>query len=223
MNICGMNCLSKDAVDTDPFFSENQLVSSIKNILTLQNQTDQVDYQIYKVELTSLPGYLQVLETGFGNTQKLIMLHGYGGCSATFFKMFPKLKTHFHIFAIDLYGMGASYRFNFDQIKNFEDAIKTMTTSIHECISNLELDNFYMLGHSMGGYLIPHYLTRFNHIRVRGVFMCSPAGFNKPDEDNLDRWLDRMLSNKGIGDSWITRNGAKGLWKSGMSIIHGTK
>lgn len=124
----------------------------MKAIYSLQSLTDNLDYTIYKVELSTLPGYLQVFESGPQNTQTLLMLHGYGGCAATFFKMIPHLRSHFHIFAIDLYGMGASYRFDFDIIKDFETAMEVILKSLHELITNLDLDNFYMLGHSMGGY-----------------------------------------------------------------------
>lgn len=50
--------------------------------------------------------------------------------------------------------------------------------------------------------------------------MCSPAGFNRPDEKVLDAWLERMMDKKGIPEGWVTRGCGKGIWKFGLEIIH---
>ena len=48
----------------------------------------------------------------FGNPDKpaMVLVHGYGGSGALLYRLFPYLIEHFHVFAIDLIGMGSSSR-----------------------------------------------------------------------------------------------------------------
>ena len=220
-----LNCMGKEAVDenTDAYNSDLRVIAAMKEIYKLRNLQDDVDYQIYKVELNTLPGHILVTESGFKNSQKLLMVHGYGGCAATYFKVLPELSKHFHVFMFDMYGMGGSYRFDFvDLIKDWKDAMNVMTKSINEMIQKLDLDNFYILAHSMGGYITAHYLSMYRH-RIRGVFMVSPAGFSKPSDQIVNDWLERQLDKAEYDKNWVKRSTIKATWKGAMNVIDHTK
>lgn len=40
----------------------------------------------------------------------MVLIHGFGGSSLTFYKMLKKLQEFYHVFCIDLIGMGLSSR-----------------------------------------------------------------------------------------------------------------
>lgn len=51
----------------------------------------------------------------FGDKQKpvLVLLHGYLGSGLTYYPIFKDLQKDFHVYAIDLLGMGCSSRPDF--------------------------------------------------------------------------------------------------------------
>lgn len=53
-------------------------------------------HEIYTVSPSDLP--------------HLVMLHGYGGTSLTFIRLFHQLKDHFQVHALDTFGIGLSSR-----------------------------------------------------------------------------------------------------------------
>jgi len=57
--------------------------------------------------------YIWTYEFGEDDKPKLVIVHGYGGSGIVFYKMFERLKQHFHVYLIDLLGMGRSSRNDF--------------------------------------------------------------------------------------------------------------
>ena len=52
----------------------------------------------------------------FGDDSKphIVIVHGYGGSGMIFFKMFKQLAEKFHVYLVDLLGMGRSSRNDFE-------------------------------------------------------------------------------------------------------------
>ena len=179
----------------------------------LDSQTDKLfglvqlerfkDYNTYCVELKTLPGYIFTLEAGFDNTDILVIAHGFGMSSLSHIKMLPELTKHFHVYAFDLYGMGASYRHNIE-FKANEDAIDTMILSIEEWRQQLKIDNFYIQAHSLGAFLTNHYLIRYKP-NVKGIFMLSPGGMSKISHEQFLEYLEDIKDAGGVKKSWFKR------------------
>merc|ERR1711939_358660 len=96
--------------------------------------------------------------------------------------------------------------------------MNVMTKSMNEMIQKLDLDNFYIMAHSMGGYITTHYLSRYKH-RIRGVFMLSPAGFSKPSDEIVNDWLERQLDKADYDKNEYLRSTIKATWKGAMNVI----
>ena len=173
----------------------DKVAQTMKDLFSSQGLKYKTDFVLYNVPLDTIPGWLYTLEAGFNNKQTLVMVHGYGSNIAFFYQIIPLLAQHFHIYAFDMYGMGNSYRYNFDILKNTEQALELYTKSIEEWRIKLGLDNFYILGHSLGGYLTNHYLHRYNP-KVHGVFMISPAGIIKRNKKEFNKYIKEMESPK---------------------------
>jgi pimeloyl-ACP methyl ester carboxylesterase len=54
--------------------------------------------------------FLNTIEVGDPQLPKLVMVHGYGGSGALFYKTLKGLSQHFYTICIDIVGMGASCR-----------------------------------------------------------------------------------------------------------------
>jgi len=74
-----------------------------------------------------------------------------------------------------MYGFGASHRYD----TKFEDdnqAMDVFLKTLHETIVAVNDKPYYIAGHSMGGFLLCHYLAKYAPENVKGVMLLSPAG-----------------------------------------------
>ena len=83
----------------------------------------------------------------------MIFIHGYGASSALFYPIMKGLSEHYHCIWFDIIGMGGSTRWPFT-CENAEDAEHYFLDSIEKWrIAMGDLTDFYLVGHSFGGYL----------------------------------------------------------------------
>jgi len=99
----------------------------------------------FKINNTSL----NVFERGVENYNKarpsLVFLHYFGGSSGAWTEVIEKLATDYHCVAPDLRGFGAS-----DALpENYE--VKDYADDVADLISILTIENYVLIGHSMGG------------------------------------------------------------------------
>ena len=65
------------------------------------------------------------------NLPKIVLIHGYGGGGAIFAKMIAHMTEHYEVYTIDLLGMGASGRPDFE-VKGYEPCVNYFMTSIKQ-------------------------------------------------------------------------------------------
>jgi len=94
--------------------------------------------------------------------------------------------------------MGSSYSDRDLKITTSEEAIEIYTRFIEEWRQNQKIDTFYLLGHSLGGFLCCHYLKRYKPEGVLGLFLMSPAGMNFMPEGEEKSFFE--------GRSWIQKS-----------------
>ena len=155
-----------------------------EKILELVGLKREVDYKIYDVDLPKCQGHIHTIEAGFNNTEVLVLVHGYAACGVFYYKVINELKDHFHIFAIDMFGMGASARprmtnFTFDKVVEF------FVAPLEEWKQKMNLDSFVLMGHSMGGYVCSQYYKLVPNSGVKMLYLLSPAGFTNKTDDEI--------------------------------------
>jgi pimeloyl-ACP methyl ester carboxylesterase len=69
-------------------------------------------------------------------------------------KIMAQLAKNFHVYALDLYGMGLSSRPDFNYKRNqFEETVQFFCDAIEDWRIYNKIDSqFSLLGHSFGGY-----------------------------------------------------------------------
>lgn len=167
---------------------ENQSEIYEEKLLNIVGLTRGRDFEIYD-SLFVFPnqqvGHLHTIEAGFENKQTLVLIHGYGSSAVFYYKVIQELHKTFHIYAIDLYGMGSSSRppitnFEFDHVVDFfVDALELWRVKIG-------LTDFVLMGHSMGGYLSSQWI-RLKNPPIKMLYLLSPAGFTNKDDETLKK------------------------------------
>ena len=89
----------------------------------------------------------------------MVFIHGYGASGALFYPIMKGLSEHYHLILFDIIGMGGSTRWPF-VCENAEDAEQYFLDSVEKWrIAMGELTDFYLVGHSFGGYLAGLYAS----------------------------------------------------------------
>jgi len=111
----------------------------------------------------------------------LIYIHGYGSGGAVNYRIFDELSKHFHIFALDLLGMGDSGRPTFN-IKDLNETEEFFIQSIKAWKEKVGITSkTYIAGHSLGGYVASIYALIYPE-EVKRLLLISPGGVNgKPE------------------------------------------
>ena len=174
---------------------QQNVVNQSKLCYKNEGLEDGLDYKIQNIELKTLPGFVSVFEGGFQNEDVLFMIHGYGLGNVFYAKAFPELIKKFHVYSMDIYGFGASYRSDIT-FKDDDHALDVQLRSIHETIEALNLKSYYLAAHSMGGYLTSHFLAKYSPDNVNGVFLLSPAGSTIEPPGCIEKKLENFSSLK---------------------------
>jgi pimeloyl-ACP methyl ester carboxylesterase len=115
--------------------------------------------------LTTVPAaYLEV-----GQGTPLLMLHGFMGSALNWLPLMENLKPNFRCIGLDLFGFGESAR----PIIRYD--IAKEVTFLRQGVEALQLDSFYLLGHSFGGWVAAAHTLKYPE-SVRGLILAAPAG-----------------------------------------------
>ena len=156
--------------------------SAEKTLLELSGYKLNQDIEIKDVSIYG-NHYIHTIKTLNEGLTSLVIVHGYGGSSITFYKMIKRLSIKFQVFCIDLLGMGLSSRPEFN-CQTTEEAVNFFVNSIEEWRKTLSISSFFLCGHSLGGYVASAYTLKFPS-RVLKLILLSPAGITGREEGGL--------------------------------------
>ena len=127
------------------------------------------------------------LEEGSG--PNIFLFHGMNGSSRSWRYLFDELKESFRLVAWDAPSFGETDVFG-DQLEDFVGVAKFM-------VSQLNLENAVLVGHSMGG-LIAARLASTKSLPFKGLVLSSThLGFSKlKGEELMPRYADRIFAIK---------------------------
>lgn len=97
---------------------------------------------------------LHVLDYGSPGKQPVLCVHGGGAHAHWFDFVAPGLVAQFHVLAIDLRGHGDS-----DWAETADYSYARHAQDLHEAVGALGLDDFFLIGHSMGGMVALEYAS----------------------------------------------------------------
>lgn len=101
---------------------------------------------------------------GYG--EPLVVIHGGGGDASTWLQNIEELSTSYTVYAPDLPGYGGS------QALDGNYYIPELTEFIDDFSENLGLEEFYLVGHSLGGGVALNYALQFPN-RIKKLVLVS--------------------------------------------------
>lgn len=88
----------------------------------------------------------------------MVLLHGYGGTSLSYTRMFKELSKRFCVYALDHLGMGLSSRRTFSRDWEREETVDYFVDAVENWRkSALKNQKMTLVGHSFGGYMATCY------------------------------------------------------------------
>jgi len=160
--------------------SDAKLDQSLQDILLLAGHEGK--YEIKRTQIgNGEQDWLQSLHFQTSGKPKLLLMHGFGGSGALFFKLVAELLEWFDVTAVDWLGMGCSGRPDYSpQIYDTpEKAIDYFVESLNTWIEKTEFrseSDYVLAGHSMGGYLSVHFALKHPE-KISKLILISPVGF----------------------------------------------
>jgi len=120
-----------------------------------------------------------------GSGPPLVMIHGFGGGVGIWIGNLDALAQHYTIYALDLLGFGRSSRPMVIGTTP-EEAEQWFLDGIDLWIKTLNLNQFYLLGHSFGGYLAGAYALKYPH-KLKRLILADPWGVPvKPENSDTN-------------------------------------
>ncbi|KAL5021835.1 hypothetical protein ScPMuIL_000990 [Solemya velum] len=174
---------------------------------TSMTKLAQVEYRILQSlknvvdsKFVSLPGTSNRIWTICANKTikrtPLVLVHGMGGGVGLWAQNIDELATNRPLYAFDLLGFGRSSRPSFS--KKPQIAEMEFVDSIEAWRKEMELEEFVLLGHSLGAYLAAAYAIRYPK-RIKHLILVDAWGFaEKPVQSESDRrpptWIRMVAS-----------------------------
>ena len=107
------------------------------------------------------------------NKENFILIHGFLGSSTNYIGLCPYLIDKYNLFIPDTIGMALSSR---PQVKftSTEQCTNFFIDTIEQWRLALKIENFYLCGHSLGGYFAGAYSLKYPKA-INKVLLLSPA------------------------------------------------
>ncbi|AIQ54869.1 alpha/beta fold hydrolase [Paenibacillus sp. FSL R7-0331] len=127
-----------------------------------------------------------------GQGEVIVLLHGFCGSSAYFEQVIPFLSGSYRVIAPDLRGHGAS------DAPLGAYSIDQMADDVLSLLNALEIQDVYLLGHSMGGYVTLSFAQRYAS-RLKGFGLIHSTGYPDGEEAREKRLKSvSAIQNEGI-------------------------
>lgn len=166
-------------------YSPDTLILSEERLLYFAQLSEKVEIR----DVTLADGnWLHCVVCGDTEKPPLVMLHGYCGGGVVFYKLLSALAPDYHIFMVDLLGMGQSSRPPF-YAETTEETEYFFVQALEEFRTLMGLEHFILLGHSFGGYVAGCYALAYPAVVTQLLFL-SPVGVKqKPPEYSFEKSL----------------------------------
>ncbi|KAJ8717102.1 hypothetical protein PYW08_005501 [Mythimna loreyi] len=177
-------------------------------------------YKRFYVDIGSVVGQSDKIWTISLNDESpkipLVMLHGMGAGLALWCPNLDSFAASRPVYAIDLLGFGRSSRPKF--ASDAQKAEAQWVESVEEWRREVNIGQFILLGHSLGGYIATAYAIKYPE-RVRHLVLADPWGFaerppNAYEKAQLPLWVRAIATAvQPLNPLWAVRAaGPAGKW-----------
>jgi pimeloyl-ACP methyl ester carboxylesterase len=141
----------------------------------------------YEVKYVNLSDDLDVAYVDEGAGEKtLLFIHGLGSYIPAWYKQIDLLKSNYRCVALDLPGYGKSDKPNNSGMMTYYADV------LNEFIEKLNLKDFILVGHSMGGQISITYSLMYPN-KFEKLILLAPAGIEKFN-DGQREWFKEVMT-----------------------------
>lgn len=126
-----------------------------------------------------------------GQGKPLVFLHGSTNDGTQWLPILDRLNSNYHCFAPDLLGFGES------EHPKINYSIAWQVESLAEYFEALNLNQFYLVGHSLGGWIGASYALKYPE-KVLGLVLISPEGVGFKGQGRRRLWSKCLMSRPSI-------------------------
>ncbi|HLO85832.1 MAG TPA: alpha/beta hydrolase [Nostocaceae cyanobacterium] len=130
-------------------------------------------------------GLLFWRESGQGTP--VVFLHGAWHDSSQWVSVIESLGDNVHCFAPDLLGFGES------ENPNIHHSIDLQVECLAEFLQALRLEQVYLVGHSLGGWIASSYALKYPE-KVSGLILLAPEGVKIEGQEEYWRKMKRLIN-----------------------------
>eukprot|EP00172_Hildenbrandia_rubra_P002297 Plantae.Rhodophyta-Hildenbrandia_rubra.ctg3046.p2 GENE.Plantae.Rhodophyta-Hildenbrandia_rubra.ctg3046~~Plantae.Rhodophyta-Hildenbrandia_rubra.ctg3046.p2 ORF type:complete len:342 (-),score=59.59 Plantae.Rhodophyta-Hildenbrandia_rubra.ctg3046:1735-2760(-) len=187
-----------------------------RQLLTLLSKTP---YEKLRVKLKS-GDVMNAIVAGPKDAPRMVVCHGWGAGLGFFGGILDGLSKEYRVYLVDWLGCGASSRPYFGGGWSPEEAEGFFVDAFEEFCDEVDLANFVLVGHSLGGFLSVEFCLRRSNV-VKGLVLVSPVGVGVRDRGKVVKggwvrwlflWLVFWLWEYGWTPQMITRVWWFGWW-----------
>ncbi|KAM3141159.1 hypothetical protein pb186bvf_006764 [Paramecium bursaria] len=183
---------------------ENQQITSGQDFVLLEVQ---VEYQ-------GQSHFIHTFVGGRDDKPIALLLHGYGGSNVHYSRMYKELIKMFHVYSIDLPGMGFSSKGDIN-ISDRDNTLNFFMGTIGNFIQKtFQGQKINLFGHSFGGYIAAQLASRYPQY-IDKLFLLSPAGTTFHSQEEIKKLQD--FSQQIWYKRWII-NFARSYWQNEATI-----
>ncbi len=125
------------------------------------------------------------LEGGPKDAEVALLLHGFGGDKDNWTRFSKSLTGSYRVIVPDLPGFGESA-----QHPDWDYSMPPQRSRVNGFVLALGLEQFHVVGHSMGGHLAALYTHKYP-VQVLSMALFNNAGINAPEESDMQRALTK--------------------------------
>ncbi|ETI48959.1 hypothetical protein L914_06880 [Phytophthora nicotianae] len=144
------------------------------------------------------------------SAKNLVLIHGFAGGNAVWAMNLEKLSKHFNVYAVEWIGVGRSDRPDFN-FKDYDSADDFVVGSFEKWQQEMNLENFELVGHSMGAIFASSYALKHPE-QVNHLVLASPAGVPHPPPPPDPTTEEGKAANR----SWLRRM-VFSAWENGVT------
>ncbi len=139
-----------------------------------------------------------------GQGHVIVLLHGYLETNEIWSDFAKDLSKSFRVISIDIPGHGLSGKIS--EIHTMD----LLAEAVDEVIKNLAITEIFLVGHSMGGYVIQAYLANYR-TKVSGICLFHSTPFADNEEKKANRDKEIELVKQGRQEILFNNNVPKGF------------
>jgi len=150
--------------------------------------------------------------TDKGAGKAIVLLHGYLESLEIWNGFADELAKSFRVIAIDIPGHGKS-----GKVAAIH-SMDLMAEAVDTVLTKLDIDKAFLVGHSMGGYVVLSYLANYAR-KVSGICLFHSTPFADTDEKKANRDREIGIINQGKQEDIFNINVPKGFANDNLTHL----